>query len=275
MPRSWGKNIVIDGSWYNTRAGRTAFRPRPGDRGDGYEKDVQDILRTSECGSSRYGRTRVGSLLIRWIARRPQQLRIEPVAWGDFENVQARPRTVIDSLRPDWFGTREGGTGNGTDVVIAIEPHAFRGFDTKSGYDRHGDMDPEAALVHELFHALRYMLGVATRVPVGAGFDDLEEFYAVLIENIYRSETGRTAGLRADHDAVFHRLSDKLLTVGVLLMHPDFYYETYKEAIDALCDTPGMRSFFRELGDLSYPAHVWNPIRAWTEMLARGSWPIP
>src|SRR5262249_25408038 len=49
-----------------------------------------------------------------------------------------------------------------------------------------------------LGHALRDLNGLARCEAVGERFDDIEEFWAILIANIYRSECGRS-GLRGDH----------------------------------------------------------------------------
>ena len=60
-------------------------------------------------------------------------------------------------------------------------------------------------LLHELVHAGRKLGGDDVgKVPLAgrmAGYDDEEEFFAILVENIYISETGReiSIGLRSDH----------------------------------------------------------------------------
>jgi hypothetical protein len=50
--------------------------------------------------------------------------------------------------------------------------------------------DPDAVLFHELFHAARFMKGVANRRPVSQIFANQEEFLAVVVSNIYMSEKG-------------------------------------------------------------------------------------
>jgi hypothetical protein len=60
---------------------------------------------------------------------------------------------------------------------------------------------PEEVLLHELVHAARFLGRDSNDRPLtGAmsGYDDEEEFFAVLVTNIYVSETGRT-NLRKDH----------------------------------------------------------------------------
>lgn len=59
--------------------------------------------------------------------------------------------------------------------------------------------DPAEMLLHELVHALREMSGRENTLPMGRGFDTREEFFAILVTNIYSSERGRFRPLRADH----------------------------------------------------------------------------
>lgn len=61
-----------------------------------------------------------------------------------------------------------------------------------------GVRQPICTLVHELTHALRIRHGLSTASQrLGEDFDSIEEFYAILVENIYRS--GRGLMLRQNH----------------------------------------------------------------------------
>jgi hypothetical protein len=60
---------------------------------------------------------------------------------------------------------------------------------------RIGQSDPHSAdevLLHELVHAARYMRGLLMKIPMTGGYENQEEFLAQLIENIYRSDKGRS-----------------------------------------------------------------------------------
>jgi len=60
---------------------------------------------------------------------------------------------------------------------------------------------PEEILLHEMIHGLRNLYGVSNTRPLGgwmANYDNEEEFYAILLTNIYMSERGQIR-MRADH----------------------------------------------------------------------------
>jgi hypothetical protein len=53
-----------------------------------------------------------------------------------------------------------------------------------------GLVNPDDNLLHELFHATRYMRGLLHFFAMNGGYDNQEEFLATVIQNIYRSENG-------------------------------------------------------------------------------------
>jgi hypothetical protein len=257
-PRYWGKNIIIDGYWYTTERGRAAPKnPRPGDPAENFQEDVQLILKGLEK-SSNAART-----LIRAINSLPLILKIVPVAYRDYKIMKARPVNEILAYLPgsdSWACPPGPCTGGGSDSVIWFEPDCWRGADTDDDLDDLNDRGPDDVLIHEMFHAYRQMLGLFTTESMRDGYDWLEEFYAIVFENIYRSETGRTFTLRGDHALKHHRLSD--LRGGAALVASDkLYYLTYQKEIDRLRWEPRMNSVIRVLSDPQYPKSVWNPLR--------------
>ena len=61
------------------------------------------------------------------------------------------------------------------------------------------NMGPDDILLHELVHSLREMHGQLTLYPTRTkGYDNEDEFFAILVQNIYASEKGITI-LRRDH----------------------------------------------------------------------------
>jgi hypothetical protein len=68
-------------------------------------------------------------------------------------------------------------------------PHIFF---TASRVGRSDPHSPDEVLLHELVHAARYMRGLLMKIPMNGGYGNQEEFLAQVIENIYRSEKGRS-----------------------------------------------------------------------------------
>jgi len=77
-----------------------------------------------------------------------------------------------------------GGCGvSGSDVVVEYQPYVLR-FNA-------GIAKPDNVLLHELVHALRDMRGLYLTGPAPAGFPNIEELFAVMIEDMYLSAAGR------------------------------------------------------------------------------------
>jgi hypothetical protein len=86
------------------------------------------------------------------------------------------------------------GTGLGADSRLAFNPSVSQELAGPG-------MKKDQFLFHELVHAIRQNQGLTTMTAMGSGFDLREEFYAVVIANIYISSTDPDASLRADHHA--------------------------------------------------------------------------
>jgi hypothetical protein len=87
------------------------------------------------------------------------------------------------------------GTGKGSDVSISFDPDDGGCFDDhtlpSSGYDE--------MLMHELVHALRQAQGLVNHVPTqDYKYDNVEEFLAIVVTNVYISAKG-SHRFRADH----------------------------------------------------------------------------
>jgi hypothetical protein len=88
-------------------------------------------------------------------------------------------------------GPNRTGTGRGSDAEIYFSPERLRpggpGFKA------------DEVLFHEMVHAVRAIHGVSTSTfRMGGGYDNEEEFVAVVVTNVYLSEKKQTA-LRANH----------------------------------------------------------------------------
>lgn len=89
------------------------------------------------------------------------------------------------------------GHGGGTNTIVRFSPNmwdtensAFKGIGTKK----------DEILFHEMCHGMRQMAGTMSCAPTPdqPGYDTLEEFIAIVLSNILRSELGRPK-LRKDH----------------------------------------------------------------------------
>jgi hypothetical protein len=120
-------------------------------------------------------------------------------------------------------------------------------------------------LAHELVHAMRNLGGDSKQVPLTgamAGYENEEEYFAVLVTNILTSELGRQptnwlvgsgnvrSGLRADHKG-FNNLDDNQSIATDFLMNQDNY-----RLVKKFCDQHPRIS--REIGEANAR---FNPIK--------------
>jgi hypothetical protein len=90
----------------------------------------------------------------------------------------------------------EVGTGTGSDTVIRFSPDTFASPLAPTGPGTR----PDEILLHEMVHGLRQMRGRAVfeEVRGNPGMQNYEEFAAIVISNVFRSEL-RLPQLRKDH----------------------------------------------------------------------------
>lgn len=211
MPTTYAANITIDGTELGRRRG-AILAPRA--RTD--EERIRMAARYFETSVAtalgELGARDTGRAVLRAIDGSPRRLTIVPYFGGSKDNPNATARPTHPraarrrGLRPrDASGQVTSstlGTGQGSDSVVEFLPPQFArhvpGIAVGAGP---GSLRDEV-LLHELVHALRHLRGLRTHQPVRFQrtftYDNREEFYAILIANIYRSECGR-AGLRHDH----------------------------------------------------------------------------
>lgn len=102
------------------------------------------------------------------------------------------------------------GTGSGTNTVIEFTP----GFHAPYSPHARNTMwmgRSDELLLHELVHSVIAGRGVNDPSPLGAGesrWHNRGEFDAILVTNIYRSETNPAAQLRDSHNATFEAIAD-------------------------------------------------------------------
>jgi hypothetical protein len=160
---------------------------------DRYKVDVKSRLNQIKA-------RRTGLALLAEINATRRQLRIQPFhgeginAWVEVRMLGSVYGTAegkrINYLDPE---DRRVGKGGGADSPIKFTPGLFTGSMMVAP-----SFAPDEVLFHEMVHASREMRGVLDRVPVDRGYDDQEEYLAVILTNIYLSEKGQTV-FRGDH----------------------------------------------------------------------------
>jgi len=144
------------------------------------------------------------------------------------------------------------GTGGGSSPIIQFSPEA-------SQQIRGPGKEPDEVLFHELAHAYRRTRGVLLCERMGPPYDNpkekwdnIEEFFAILIANIYRSES-RRQGLRGDHalddcpgqQRPGHTVCSKPMVPR--LTDPKAFYEYYKPKMEQIFTQPQMRGLGVEI----------------------------
>lgn len=82
--------------------------------------------------------------------------------------------------------------------------------------------DSDEVLLHEILHAYRKLRGTYNKMPLSQpdkSYDNIEEFFAIVISNIYMSENGKTK-FRKDH-AGFDELPAKWATSETFIRDKD------------------------------------------------------
>lgn len=96
------------------------------------------------------------------------------------------------------------GVGSGSDAIVNFTPAMWEFNDVSAAFGAGNAAGPgvkkDEILLHEMVHGMRQMTGTAlcAATPDNPGLDTVEEFMAIVISNVYRSELGST-DLRADH----------------------------------------------------------------------------
>jgi hypothetical protein len=178
---------------------------------DGYEQRVKSIIKG--INSMATGRAVLASIngSLQYLVIQPWLGGGEPDSpnalhrIGDLDDATVKGKVVRSAstgevLDPDWFGN-----GRGSNGVIEYSPDDFAKYlppDKKTPYfEKQSPGTPnDEGLLHELVHGLQTLWGTNVSKPVRNQklYDTIEEFYAILITNIYRSECRRD-GLRAHH----------------------------------------------------------------------------
>jgi hypothetical protein len=170
------------------------------------------------------------------------------------------------------------GSGRGSDVAINFSPEIWGVF-SESPTHRPGrcatncqqptgpGSQADEVLCHELVHTGRIMRGLHYRLNVNRGYDNEEEFLAVVITNVYLAEKGQMH-LRGSHKG--HTYLD----------HPEKFLDNAQHVnlsprmlLERLRLTQS--SLFQLLADIGPPQAWFNPVRDYSDELKQGKSPPP
>jgi hypothetical protein len=185
---------------------------------------------------------------------------------SDFDRLKGNPkgtRIRVRRVGRDYVIDEHGdrylvATGGGSAATIEFTPDTWIAgspidaakkyrITMRDGSDPNAGHAPDQVLFHELAHAVRAGHGRSrSLVPMSEHWENEEEFCAILLTNIYSSETGRTM---LQYHASSERMSDAAA-------RPTLFYDRYAEQV-ARCvkDIPALS---RRMADIDCP---FNPIR--------------
>jgi hypothetical protein len=181
------------------------------DAQEAYERTVLMVLITIASNP-------VGSILLQQFANLSHTLTIRPLlsqiikqtAVQDFDAKAASDHSIFPG-------------GGGSDSTLRYSPESWWYADGREGIDPGSHVNCDDVLVHEMMHALRIARGLRLTMPLSNHLDDLEEFYGILISNIYLSSAGRDQDMRNDHRLTWIPLGGKNLDplIGFIYNDPD------------------------------------------------------
>ena len=148
------------------------------------------------------------------------------------------------------------GRGGGSDSDVSFTPRMFAKYCNKNKSHKCG-AHPDEILFHEMVHATRQLRGLSNPRTLGFLYDTEEEFFAILLANIYASETGRTVDIRSDHHGFEHLTTD---TDAKFLPKQDMTDYRYRLVSQLVHEEPQMA---HELGRINT---AFNPIRRYREL---------
>jgi len=226
QPKKYGRCIVIDGSGADPLRGQ--------DPVENYQEDVWKLIR--------------------------QQIELRSTGKLVLDQMNKYGTRVV-RIKPQLLFMRNSNvTHSGREIEIEFEPRSYIERFAKVDGDYFGLSTPDCVLFHELFHAYRALRGylyVSRSTKVGGGWDDLAEFNAILLTNIFRSEKYKKTKTKG-HLKYGHK--DYVRLSGFTDMSdPKDFYLRYEERINKLCAQ--VREITFPLSQKPAGVIPWNPLR--------------
>ena len=245
MARYWGQKILIYGDYVQTSEKGITIKNLDQEE---WERKTQDVFRRIE-GSQ------VGRVLLRLINNGHRMLAVRPLAaslLGETRSVASNPVHAGEKGAQVKPGDPQLADGLGSGATIWFDPDTWSGA-AKSAADPANHMRPDDVLFHECVHVYRYMRGKAVDKRIDF-FENREEFYAVLLTNIYVADLKRPQDLRGSHRLPFDALGYQQQFAAPQTSEKLFYFQFTSE-IDELCTT------MPELTNPLCGLPTWNPLR--------------
>lgn len=275
--RQYHDTIIIDGAAQSTIGGRL-FTPDP-TQAPHYETQVAWVL-------DQIKDSQTGQVLLREIMSAPmgKQVRIIPFPLQDARSVPSSETGAAPSgqqLRfpgdlPDTAAVEQAGqhrfdaqnkpllgTGEGANVTVHYHPMTWLLNSFRTGLP--GNLMPDDVLVHELMHALRMMSGKVLTMNLSTldhtrRWGNTEEFYGILVANIYVSERNSTSPRGQPLRGNVGPINQFSPLTGEEAKSKNFT-QTYRPQIESLCDEMiGLTHGGGRKGLANVPAG-FNPIR--------------
>jgi Effector protein len=204
-------------------------------------------------------KAKTGQALLTEIERTIYFVRIKPNwDWSDPVNASATPRNSRDATargKPVRIESERVGTGRGASSTIMYTPEMWG--PNGASKIRAPAYDPDEIIYHELVHASRQMRGVQEDIRVNRGYDDMEEYLATVITNIYMSERGKTA-FAGDHGTKTLKDPDKFLdNAQHVNMSPPELIRKFRNA---------QPEFYRDLANIGPTIAKFNPVRQFDQV---------
>ncbi len=203
-----------------------------------------------------------GKALLTEFARVNRVVRFRPYwNWGDPINSDTVPRNVTHPDEEDFADAaargarfrhnrkRVVGTGAGANSMISYSPEMW-GAGGSSKVQGPG-YEPDEIVFHEMIHASRQMRGLLENESVNRGYDNVEEYLAIVLCNIYLSEKGQTI-LVGGHGDEPLRHSEKFLDNEQNIdVSPRQLMLKFKN---------GQQDFYNDLANIRPPVPAFNPV---------------
>jgi hypothetical protein len=152
------------------------------------------------------------------------------------------------------------GEGTGDDSFVEFSPEAF--VSGSPSRPPGPGMEPDEVLFHELVHASRQVVGVVYFLPVTQGYDNEEEYIAIVLCNIYIRESHNAAALRGDHGQATLNDPEHFLDNG---QRVDLAHRMLLERFRLR-----QQHFFDDLARIDASTTPFNPVRQYSEELKAG-----